>query len=413
MTARSHNQRALFSLTLLLALFLAIADLLLVWMLRQELLDEFRADAQAELKYFGQHAVEDLLRGNYARVEDTVLAWGERHPAVISFTAQLPNDFQLGYFERPYFKSAEPLRFTDTVGFQDRELLRLTMVKDVAKVTKRLLHHAAGLILVSILLVVALGILLWRFFQRSAIVPLEQEIERANSAQRELTEVNDELESFSYSVSHDLRAPLNVIQGFSQILSDDYSERLGDQGVTHVRRIISGCKRMGALITHLLRLSRVSSAELVPQTVNLSALAESVLEALWERDPGRQVKIDILPEMRDRGDPFLLRIMLENLLGNAWKYTAKHESPRIAFSRSSSGTETVYRIEDNGVGFDMKYADQLFTAFKRLHGPSEFEGSGVGLATVQRVVHRHKGRVWAQGEVDGGASFYFTLGVVP
>lgn len=225
----------------------------------------------------------------------------------------------------------------------------------------------------------------------------------------ELAEANKELESFSYSVSHDLRAPLRSIDGFSQVLLEDYADHLDEEGKDNLQRVRKAAKTMGQLIDALLALSRVSRTELRADRVDLSALAATIAAELRESQPDRQAEFVIAPGLLVTGDQTLLRAALGNLLGNAWKYTQPRVVTRIEFGCFDRENDTVYFVRDNGVGFDMTYVGKLFGAFQRLHRQSEFGGTGIGLATVQRIIHRHGGRAWAEGEVDQGATFYFTL----
>jgi PAS domain S-box-containing protein len=225
----------------------------------------------------------------------------------------------------------------------------------------------------------------------------------------ELATANKELEAFSYSVSHDLRAPLRGLDGFSQALLEDYGDKLGDEGQHLLQRIRAGSQRMGQLIDDLLNLSRVSRSELRREPVNLSGLAGDIVEELRSHDPHRDVALRITEDLTADGDPQLLRVVLENLLGNAWKYTARRPHATIEFGLDRDNGHSSFFVRDDGVGFDMQYADKLFTPFQRLHGTNEFPGTGVGLASVQRIIHRHGGRVWAQAEVNKGATFHFTL----
>lgn len=225
----------------------------------------------------------------------------------------------------------------------------------------------------------------------------------------ELERKNRELEAFSYSVSHDLRAPLRSIDGFSQALLEDYSETLNPQAQDYLRRVRAAAQRMGELIDDLLQLSQVGRAPLRRQTVDLSMLAQSVVGALRRADPDRQVDIRIADRLAADGDPGLLRALLENLLGNAWKFTATTEAATIEFAAAEDAGAIVYVVRDNGIGFDMAFADRLFAPFQRLHTIAEFPGTGIGLATVQRIVDRHGGRVWAEAEVGKGAAFFWTL----
>jgi signal transduction histidine kinase len=220
---------------------------------------------------------------------------------------------------------------------------------------------------------------------------------------------NRELEAFSYSVAHDLRAPLRGINGFSRALLDDYADKIDADGRDFLVRIGAASERMGQLIDALLALSRVTRSELRRETVNLSRFAESIVGQLRASQPDRVVEFTCAPEIFAHGDAPLLRAVLDNLLGNAWKFTSAKPGARISFGATTKDGERVYSIEDDGAGFDMAYAEKLFAPFQRLHTAAEFAGTGIGLATVQRIVHRHGGRIWAEGAVGKGASFKFTL----
>jgi len=228
-------------------------------------------------------------------------------------------------------------------------------------------------------------------------------------ARKELEQANKELEAFSYSVSHDLRAPLRSMDGFSQALLEDYTDKLDTQGKDYLRRVRAACQRMSQLIDDLLNLSRVTRAEMRYEKVNLSALAKAVVVELQETQPERRVEFVIEEDITAHGDSHLLRVVLENLLNNAWKFTSKHPRARIEFGATQREGKSVYFVRDDGAGFDMAYVGKLFVPFQRLHAETEFSGVGVGLATVQRIIHRHGGSVWAEGEVEKGATFYFTL----
>ena len=226
----------------------------------------------------------------------------------------------------------------------------------------------------------------------------------------QLEAANRELESFSYSVSHDLQAPLRVINGFSQVLWEKYQLDLDERGKHYLQRIQANSQRMSDLIDALLQLSRVTRSQMNSVNVNLSAIAEDTIEELKSQNPQRQLDLKIAPNLIAKGDPQLLRIVLSNLLNNAWKYTSKKSHTRIEFGViTESVSQPTYFVRDNGAGFDLEYADKLFTAFQRLHNQSEFPGTGIGLATVQRIIYRHGGKVWAEGECDRGATIYFSL----
>ena len=235
--------------------------------------------------------------------------------------------------------------------------------------------------------------------------------ERVASRTADLITLNREMEAFSYSVSHDLRAPLRGIDGFSQALLEDYGDQLDDDGRNLLNRVRAAAQRMATLIDDLLNLSRISRSEMKWENINLSELVHSVIDDLRQSDPARNIEIMIAPEMCVSGDERLIRIALENLLRNAWKFTRKTENARIEVMPILEHGRDVYAVRDNGAGFDMAYADKLFGAFQRLHSMSEYEGTGIGLATVQRIIHRHGGRIWAEGAVNEGATFYFTLQV--
>jgi PAS domain S-box-containing protein len=230
---------------------------------------------------------------------------------------------------------------------------------------------------------------------------------RAINAQLEVT--NQELETFSYSVSHDLRAPIRAIDGFSAILEQDYADKLDSRGRDCLNRVRAAAQRMYTLIDALLTLSRVTREEMRRDVIDLSALARSVATELQRTHPERKVEFVIASGIIGVGDASLVRVVLENLIGNSWKFTGRHPKARIEFGAADSNGSTVYYVRDNGAGFDMAFVDKLFGAFQRLHTAEEFPGTGIGLPTVQRIVRRHGGTVWAEAEIEEGATFWFTL----
>jgi PAS domain S-box-containing protein len=250
-----------------------------------------------------------------------------------------------------------------------------------------------------------------RKFAERAIKRLNSELERRVAERTsQLSAALNELESFSYSVSHDLRAPLRAIEGYSSILGSDYGDKLDDEAKELLRRVRAAVHRMGQLIDDLLTLSRVSRKELERRPVDLSHLANVICEELRQQEPEREMCVDIAADLCIEGDPSLMRTVLENLLGNAWKFTGRMDHPEIHFSATRHEGVDAFVVRDNGAGFDMRYRENLFRPFQRLHSDREFPGTGIGLATVARIVRRHGGEVWAEGEVGKGASLYFSIG---
>jgi len=245
----------------------------------------------------------------------------------------------------------------------------------------------------------------------ATVMRMNEELElRVQERTAQLEATNKELEAFCYSVSHDLRGPLRGIDGFSGALLSDYRDRLDSTGQHYLSRIRLGAQRMGQLIDDLLKLSRITRSELELAQVDLSGLCRKVLHGLARADPERRVQVSVQPDLAVRADRRLLLVVLENLLGNAWKFTARRQDARIEVGEAAGapGARSIF-IRDNGAGFEMAYAGKLFQAFQRLHASSDYEGTGIGLAIVQRIIHRHGGEVWAQGEPGQGASFFFSL----
>ncbi len=270
-----------------------------------------------------------------------------------------------------------------------------------------------------------------QFNLAAAVQTLEQDIVKLEQAEAEIQQLNtvleqrvaertaqleasnQELEAFSYSISHDLRAPLRGIDGFSQVLLKDYAAKLDDRGKDYLQRVRAAAQRMAELIDVMLNLARVTRAPMQRAPVDLSALATDITDELRQAQPGRTVEVVIQPGLVADGDAKLLKVLLVNLLANAWRFTGKQERARIEFGMQPNGGVSSYFVRDNGAGFDMTYVGKLFGAFQRLHTSAEFPGTGVGLATVQRIVHRHGGRAWAEAAVEQGATFFFTLAPVP
>ena len=242
---------------------------------------------------------------------------------------------------------------------------------------------------------------------------MEADVQKLNEDLKQraaqLEAANKELEAFSYSVSHDLRAPLRSIDGFSHVLLEDYSDHLPDEGRNYLERVRAAAQRMAVLIDDLLNLSRLTRTALQPRFINLSKMTEEIVQGLQENQPGRAATFSITPDLMVEADPHLMHIVLENLLSNAWKFTSKRDQTVIEFGQKAHVKERTFYVSDNGVGFNMEYADKLFGVFQRLHSVSEFPGTGVGLATVQRIISIHGGQIWAESAEGKGTTFYFTL----
>jgi light-regulated signal transduction histidine kinase (bacteriophytochrome) len=246
---------------------------------------------------------------------------------------------------------------------------------------------------------------------------LKKEIEERKKIEKELQHrtieaesANKELESFSYSVSHDLRAPLRVMDGFSEAIFLDYGDKLDEQGQDLLIRIRKASQKMSQLIDDTLKLSRVSRSDMNIEQIDLSEMAKSIASELKATQPERQVKFNIQPEVKTYGDRQLVRMALMNLMENSWKFTGRRRQARIDFGASEQDGKLVAFVKDNGDGFDMKYADKIFRPFSRLHSEKDFPGTGIGLATVQRIIHRHGGKIWPEAQKGKGVTFYFTLG---
>lgn len=238
---------------------------------------------------------------------------------------------------------------------------------------------------------------------------MAEKLDETTVSRNYLNLANQELEAFSYSISHDLRAPLRAIDGFSKALLEDAGNTLNEECKSHISRIIAAVRRMSELIDAVLNLSRISRSEMDLGRVDLTALAHEVADELKKAEPGRNAYFKIEDNLEVTADNTLMRIVLDNLLGNAWKYTSKQPKAVIEFGKSEENGKVVFFVRDNGVGFDMEYAKKLFTPFQRLHSQAEFSGTGVGLASVKRVLHRHGGRVWAEAKLKEGATFFFTF----
>lgn len=342
------------------------------------------------------------LLGQRVKVEDGIVGWIARNPEKLILDGVISDPRFTPLFPRPDIKTAIVMPML--VGG------RLIGILNVNSTHARR-PFALGQVKALGILASAGASALQNAFLYRELHELNTSLEqRVKERTARLEMVNKELEAFSYSVSHDLRAPLRGIDGFSAILVEDYADKLDDGAKEHIKRIRSSAKRMSELIEALLGLSRLNRAEMRIGDVDMTALAGSIAAEFRERNQSRQVEFRIDENIVSKGDLRLLRVVMENLLGNAWKYTSRKENSIIEFRKITQGDQIVYFARDNGAGFDMKYAGKLFAPFQRMHPSTEYEGTGIGLATVQRIVERHGGRIWAEAEPGEGATFYFTLG---
>lgn len=415
-TLQTTNRRALLAFFAVLSAVIIAAAITVLSLQYQQTLSHEKKGFHTEMTLLGELATEALLRSDYATVDSLIQRWVNKHESITEIRAVMPNGFVLAeiHKKRPVHT---PIQINQPVIYNGRTLMTLHATSDFSAMRAGYVSIIINTTLATLLITLVLGWLLWSTIKRTALAPLQAQILNGEQQELELTQRTieleaalKELETFSYSVSHDLRAPLRAIDGFSRVVLEDHGEQLNDEGRGYLQRVVAAAHRMGGLIDDLLTLSRVSRRELVITEVNLSALANDIVAELQEEFPQRQVKIEIAPGLTARGDAQLLRVVLDNLLGNAWKYTGKKPAAHIEFACTLQGNNPpLFCVRDNGVGFDMQYADKLFQPFQRLHAPEEFSGSGIGLATVARIIARHGGRIWAEGQPGLGTIVCFTL----
>ena len=410
-----------------LMVLLLFLSLLFIQYRLQEEHDIKQRSSEREFKLLSSLIHNDLQTGNYQHINSLITEWGENNDDIREMELTSSNGYLFNKFSRAA-STNNPISFTTTINYSYRGEANFRLTKDFHDVKQRqkdlVWQIGSAYFMISILLI-SLTYALINYLKKSDALSLEikrrQEAEAALQKQydqleesvasrtAELASINRELETFSYSVSHDLRAPLRAIDGFSMALLEEYNDKLDSTGRDYLKRVRNGAQKMGLLIDDLLKLSRVTRSELKLKQVNLSRLATTVVEELRQSEPERNVQITIAPELWAYGDATLLHILLTNLLGNAWKFTRFKKDATIEFGVRSELEGKPFFICDNGAGFDMKYSAKLFTAFQRLHSLEEFEGTGIGLATVQRIIAKHGGNIRVEAAIDQGATFYFTL----
>lgn len=410
--ALARQRRALTTFIVTLLIFLVVFDAFIVWQQRQSLLDELEGHTRQEFELLGELTSAALTQGNYAVVEQALSTWGNLNRSILEARLVAANGFVMAEYESEQ-TSRQTEFFKGHIAYGSGKQARIEVLKDMAPTNVVIQRLALWLFGFSGLLISLLGV----FQHQFAIKPLQQEIsEHLQTEQRlrehtlELQEVNQELESFNYSLSHDLRTPLRAITSYSQIISDEDGDRLCEESRRFFARIVETSKHMALLIDDILALSQVARVQMTAEPVDLSKLAEQVADD--QRTALSQHAIcEIQPGLVALGNKKLLTLLLDNLLGNAIKFSSKETHPEVRFGSEQHDGETVYTVSDNGVGFDMRYADKVFEPFQRLHDQELFEGTGIGAATAKRIVNRHNGRIWVNSRPGVGTTFYFTLGL--
>lgn len=409
-----HKQTVIALMTVLF-LFLLTIDGLIIYNQRNVLLTQAHKQVQNELELLGMLVTEALIKGDYATVEVFLNSWGNQRKDLIEATIKLDNGFELARYSHTIPDVVQE-KYQREISYAKDRKIYITLLEDMSVIHQLLWSLSAKLVLATLLLVILLGASIWKLLKLLAIKPLEQEISEHKKTEKKLREyaaelksINSELETFSYSVSHDLRTPLRAIDGYSQILQEDYIQALDNTAKDYLGRIRQGAQHMSTLIDKLLQLSRITRRDVEAHTVDISAVANMLIAKYRELDADRDVDVVIDPDLIAYGDEILLTQMLDNLLGNAWKYTAKTDKAKIEVRQSVIDGKLTFFVKDNGVGFDKQYIGKLFGVFQRLHADSEFEGTGVGLAIVKRIIMRHEGTVWAESEENKGCTLFFTL----
>ena len=415
-TSLRRTRRTVLSFTIILMVFLIVEDGLVITQQTNMLRSEISSHTKHEFDLFNKLVVGSLTKGDYVAVEEAVSQWGRERQNILELNITAANGFNIASYKRDN-AAVESKRFQARLKFGFDNYATITVVKDMSAVSAVIKKLTYQLVVFSIVLVTLLGFLL----QRTAVRPLQKEInehehteEKLRQQAVELRESNNELESYSYSIAHDLRSPLRSIISFSQIIEEEAGHKLNTEEKEYFERIVTASKRMAELIDDILELGRITRSELQYTEVDLSALAKVAVERICMASEHREIDLQIQENLTALGDKRLLALALDNLLGNACKYSSMKNHVHIEFGSTvvnkGNKESLTYFVRDNGVGFDMKYADNLFKPFHRLHNNELFEGTGIGLATVQRIIHRHGGKIWAEAEVGKGASFYFTLG---
>lgn len=411
------NKKVVLVFVFILMLFITLIDFYVLSQQYTKLQDNVRQQAAEKLQLSGYLIHESILKEDLVSVEQFLLLWASSDNDVLKLQAVTPSGFLLvDYNKTSTLDNA--ITVTENIMNNSQSLLTLTLVEDISETSKTITDSAAKLLLISIIVVSLLGYVLWLYLRRTAIIPLQQTINDQIVTQNALVErtkelemSNKELESYSYSIAHDLRTPLRSITSFSQILKEDASDRLNYEEKNYLDRIGKAGSYMSELIFDILELSKISREKMEISTVDLSKISNEIVIYLKNSWSEKVYDVKIQENIYVHGCESALRILMDNLLSNAFKYTSKIEKPVIEFGVENISTNIpVFYIKDNGIGFDMAYASKVFLPFQRLHKNDEYEGTGIGMATAKRIVEKHYGNIWVESAEDNGAIIYFTLG---
>lgn len=408
LTGAHHSFRAF---VIVLASFLVIADALIISQIYQRNIAELETSALNEAGLFARLVSQDLTRGDYSSVEHAALNWGSSNTRISSISIITTSGFELAGYAHPT-PPTHWKHFDQTITYGDNHSATIHLTVDTSHIRSFLLTLTGQLFLFSLLLALLLGY----FLRRVAILPLSKEIdehlrteEKLSQIARELKISSQELESYSYTMAHDLRTPLRAIISFTQILKADSADKLSEEDIDHIERIYHAGQHMNALIDDLIELSRISRATLRPANCDVTELATELLSRHKRTDAQREITCKVQPDMHAHGDPKMIERLLSNLIDNAWKYTRKIDKPEIQIGMTEEHGIKHFFVRDNGDGFDMQYADKLFEPFQRLHKSTEFEGTGIGLASARRVVQLHGGEIRGDAEPGKGCTITFSL----
>ena len=415
LSAHIRNRNTLIRFVSLLLILIIVVDVVAINVQHKRVHERNVKHSSDKLMLASDFCVEALLKHDYVAVEQYLLAWAAEDKNTVSLQAVSANGFKILDYHRTG-AATHTIETTHNEVNAGNPILMLKRVEDISQYYDDLFYDSVLLILGSFVIVSLFGLSLWVTLRHTAILPLQTEIEERIRAEKvlekrtaELEVSNHEMEAFSYSVSHDLRAPLRSMDGFSKVLMEDYADKLDDEARGYLQRICDSAGRMGSLIDDMLALSRTSRAEIKRVRIDLHDIAEIISLQLQSAEPERSAHIEIEQDLVLFADKNLITIVLDNLMSNAWKYSSGNDDTRIKIGKMKIEGEKVFYCKDNGVGFDFRYVNKLFIPFQRLHVSGEFEGNGIGLATVQRVINRHEGRIWAESTPGEGATFYFVI----